>query len=93
VFAREPNNANAYELMGAMLMQQGRSKSQHSKSATLALKHQCFCSWDLFGWPEHHWANDFEKGCPGRSRNVKSTYRWRNSQKTFDGALSAYRQL
>jgi len=26
VFAREPNNANAYELMGAMLMQQGRSK-------------------------------------------------------------------
>jgi len=35
VFAREPNNANAYELMGAMLMQQGRSKE-----AIAALKSQ-----------------------------------------------------
>jgi len=50
VFAREPNNANAYELMGAMLA--GRSKE-----AIAALKVSnagsktpvCFCSWDLFG--------------------------------------------
>jgi len=35
VFAREPNNASAYELMGAMLIQQGRSSE-----AIAALKSQ-----------------------------------------------------
>jgi len=51
VFAREPNNANAYELMGAMLMQQGRSKAIAALKVSNAGSKTpvCFCSWDLFG--------------------------------------------
>jgi len=42
---------NAYELMGAMLMQQGRSKSDRSTQSQQRWSKTpvCFCSWDLFG--------------------------------------------
>jgi len=46
------HNANAYELMGAMLMQQGRSKEAIAapKVSNAGSKTPvCFCSWDLFG--------------------------------------------
>jgi len=76
VFAREPNNANAYELMGAMLIQQGRSE------AIAALKSQqhwpktvvCFAPRICLGEPGHHrWVMTLKQAAQVDPRNVKST--------------------
>jgi len=101
VFAREPNNANAYELMGAMLMQQGRSKEAIAalqKSATLALKHQCaFAPGICLGEPGNITAGlmTLKKAAQVDPRNVKVHLQMGEilrAQNDLDGALSAYRQ-
>jgi len=81
VFAREPNNASAYELMGAMLIQQGRWRSRHSKVSNTGSKHQCaFAPGICLGEPGHHrWANDFEKAAQVDPRKSPLTD-GRNSQ-------------
>jgi len=94
VFAREPNNANAYELMGAM-MQQGRSKE-----AIAALKsQQRWLNTSVLLLLGSVWVvgnitglMTLKKAAQVDPRNVKSTYRWARilrAQNDLDGALSA----
>jgi len=98
VFAREPNNANAYELMGAMLMQAAESNRSTPKSATLALKHQCaFAPGICLGEPGNITAGlmTLKKAAQVDPRNVKVHLQMGEilrAQNDLDGALSAYRQ-